>query len=314
MTAADCGHGGPRGMRCLFVDGHYYLYRSFHAIRGLRNSRGEPTNAIFGFAKALRKMLGDLRPGAAAVIWDAGIPERRSSLQPAYKSNRPPMPDDLRPQERWLMENVPLFGPASLSLEGVEADDLIASYARAAERAGHEVVIATNDKDLLQLVSPSVRVYSTAIAEAGGAGFVLLGPKEVEEKWGVPPGLIGEVLALTGDASDNIPGVPGVGEKTAVRLVRSHGRRLLEEIEKVEPPALREKLRAHREQIAGNREMVRLDADLPLPAPIESLAPRPRQSELLAALRACEFRSMLREVEREAAAAGAPTARQGELF
>lgn len=298
--------------RLLLVDGHYYLYRSFYAIPGLINSQGEPTNAIFGFAKALRKMLTELQPQGAAVVWDAGVPERRTALVPGYKQNRPPMPEALRPQEKWLMAHVPLFGPACVWVPGMEADDLIASYARQAARSGFEVVLATNDKDLLQLVSENVRIYAAG-QQAGEESFKLLGPQDIERKWGVPPELIGEVLALTGDASDNIPGVPGVGEKTAARLVRAHGRELLEELEAVKPASLREKLRAHETLIRANREMVRLDEDLPLPVPLESLAPRPRYPELLEALRRLEFRSMLQEVEKEAAQArGAP--RQGELW
>lgn len=295
-------------MRCLFVDGHYYLYRSFFAIRGLRNSKGEPTNAIFGFAKALRKMLADLRPDGAAVLWDAGVPVRRTSLQPEYKQNRPPMPDELRPQEAWLMRNVSLFGPASVWVDGCEADDLMASYACAALRDGHEVILATNDKDLLPLVAKGALVYASAKEEPG---YALLGVKEVEKKWGVPPELIPEVLALTGDASDNIPGVPGIGEKTAARLVREHGRGLLEELDRVEPSALREKLLAHRQLIVANREMLRLDENLELPIPISKLKVEPEYPGLIEALRACEFRSMLREVEEEA---GRVVAGQGELF
>jgi DNA polymerase-1 len=186
-------------MRLLLVDGHYYLYRSFFAIRGLQNSRGEPTNAIFGFIKALRKMLADIRPDRAAVIWDCGLPARRVELQPAYKQNRSEMPDDLRPQEDWLQEKIPLLGTASLFVENTEADDLIASYAVAARREGAEVVIATNDKDILQLVDESTRIYSTAKADLGDGTFALLGPVEVASKWGVPAARIADVLALTGD-------------------------------------------------------------------------------------------------------------------
>ena len=158
-------------MRLLLVDGHYYLYRSFYAIRGLRNSRGEPTNAIYGYAKAIRKMLADLKPDLAAVIWDRGLPARRTTLQPEYKQNRTEMPGDLRPQEEWLQENIPLFGPASVSAENTEADDLIASYARAASAEGVEVIIATNDKDILQLTCDRIRIYSTAKTDTGADGF-----------------------------------------------------------------------------------------------------------------------------------------------
>ena len=301
-------------MRLLLVDGHYYLYRSFYAIRGLRNSRGEPTNAIYGYAKAIRKMLADLRPDRAAVIWDCGLPARRTTLQPEYKQNRTSMPDDLRPQEDWLQKNIPLFGPASLSVQDTEADDLIASYALAAARDGAEVVIATNDKDILQLTSPSIRIYSTAKTDVGPGGYVLLGEPEVQKKWGVPPTRIADVLALTGDASDNIPGVPGIGDKTAVSLVNEHGpvESLLSNPDAIANPRIREKILSSKEQILANREMVRLDEDLPLPSPWESFTIRTDYPALIAALRDCEFKGLLAEVEAEAGKAGAGA--QQELF
>ena len=301
-------------MRLLLVDGHYYLYRSFYAIRGLRNSRGEPTNAIYGYAKAIRKMFADLKPDLAAVIWDSGLPERRTTLQPEYKQNRTEMPDDLRPQERWLRENIPLFGPASVSAENTEADDLIASYARAASAEGVEVVIATNDKDILQLACEAIRIYSTAKSDTGAEGFCLLGAPEVRAKWGVHPSQIADVLALTGDSSDNIPGVPGIGDKTAVALITAHGsiENLLADPAAILNPKLREKIIASSGLIAANREMVRLDEDLPLPSAWADFQIRPNSPELIRALRECEFKGLLQEVESEAAKIGSPG--QQELF
>lgn len=306
-------------MRLLLVDGHYYLYRSFFAIRGLRNSHGEPTNAIFGFLKALRKMLADIRPDRAAVIWDCGLPARRVELQPAYKQNRSEMPDDLRPQEDWLQEKISLLGTASLFVQNTEADDLIASYAVAARREGAEVVIATNDKDILQLVDESTRIYSTAKADLAEGTFALLGPAEVAAKWGVPAARIADVLALTGDSSDNIPGVPGIGEKTAAGLINEFGpvSEILENPARISNPKVREKIETHRQTVMSNREMVRLDDDLELPVPWRDLEIRPRWDELLSALRECEFRSLVAELEKEAALAGfgpPPPPKQGELF
>jgi len=306
-------------MRLLLVDGHYYLYRSFFAIRGLKNSRGEPTNAIYGFIKALRKMLVDVQPDRAAVIWDCGLPARRTELQPAYKQNRSEMPDDLRPQEDWLQKNTPLLGVACLEMQNTEADDLIASYAVQARCDGAEVVIATNDKDILQLVGEGISIYSTVKNDIQEGGFALLGNEAVRSKWGVDPARIGDVLALTGDSSDNIPGVPGIGEKTAAALVNEHGSlaAILEKPAAIANPKLREKLAAHRDLIVANREMVRLDDHLALPEPWQSLEIHPRYPELIAAMRDCEFKTLLKEIEAEA---GIPTARseaagvQGELF
>jgi DNA polymerase-1 len=301
-------------MRLLLVDGHYYLYRSFFAIRGLRNSRGEPTNAIYGFVKALRKMLADVKPDRAAVVWDAGLPARRVELQPAYKQNRSEMPDDLRPQEEWLQKNISLLGTQSVELPDTEADDLIASYAIAARNAGAEVVIATNDKDILQLVDDNIHIYSTNKTDIKEGGFVLLGAAEVAEKWGVPAARIADVLALTGDSSDNIPGVPGIGGKTAVQLVTAHGsvQAMLENPSLIENLRLREKIITGRDIITANREMVRLDDDLPLPVPWESLEISPMYAELIAALRDCEFKSLVSEIEAESGKS--KPALQGELF
>ena len=301
-------------MRLLLVDGHYYLYRSFYAIRGLRNSRGEPTNAIYGYAKAIRKMMADLKPDLAAVIWDSGLPARRTTLQPEYKQNRTEMPDDLRPQEEWLQENIPLFGPASVSAENTEADDLIASYARAASAEGVEVIIATNDKDILQLTCDTIRIYSTAKTDAGTEGFCLLGVPEVRAKWGVLPSQIADVLALTGDSSDNIRGVPGIGDKTAVALITEHGsvENLLADPAAISNPKLRGKIIASRETIIANREMVRLDEDLPLPHAWSTFQVRPKSQELIRALRECEFQALLQEVQSEVAKREAPG--QQELF
>jgi DNA polymerase-1 len=302
-------------MRLLLVDGHYYLYRSFYAIRGLKNSRGEPTNAIYGFIKAIRKMLADVKPDRAAVIWDCGLPARRVELQPAYKQNRTSMPDDLCPQEDWLQEKITLLGVASLYVQNTEADDLIASYARAAHRDGADVVIATNDKDILQTVSSSIHIYSTLKTDIKEGSFALLGPDEVRGKWGVNASQIADVLTLTGDASDNIPGVPGIGDKTAVSLINQHDsiEKILANPAIIENPRLREKITTNRELILANREMVRLDDDLTLPEPWESLEIRPQYPELVAALRDCDFKTLVKDIESEMPRSVVAPA-QGELF
>ena len=291
----------PGAPRLLLVDGHYYLYRSFFAIRGLTNSRGEPTNAIYGFVKALRRMISDVKPDYAAVIWDAGLPERRTQLQPDYKQHRDEMPDDLEVQQEPIQQIVPLVGAASLFLENTEADDLIASYVIEALHMGMECVIATNDKDILQLVRPGVSIYSTAKADVGegNGGFKLLGMEDVRAKWGVDPAHIADVLALTGDSADNIPGVPGVGVKTAAKWINQYGSlEILLSSSELEPK-IAQKIEASRELIQQNLQMVALDLDLPLPLPIAGMKLAPRYGELIDALRACEFRALTAEVERE---------------
>ena len=303
-------------MRLLLVDGHYYAYRSFFAIRDLTNSRGEPTNAVFGFVKALRKMLSEVKPDVAAVVWDAGLPARRMELLPSYKQQRDATPDDLAKQFPVIEEAVAALGLHNVSLEGHEADDLIASYAVAARKEEAQVFIATNDKDIWALVGDGVAIYSTNKTDLKDPkdGFALLGPAEVEAKWGVPPHQIPDVLALTGDAVDNIPGVVGVGPKTAAKLVREHGSTslLAENPAVITNEKLRAKVAAAAERLRDNLELVRLEHDLPLPVAPGELGIKPDLSAVVALAKRCEFRSLIAEYEKltQTGNSGA----QGELF
>jgi 5'-3' exonuclease len=302
-------------MKLLLIDGHYYVYRSFFAIQGLSNSRGEPTNAIFGFTKTVRLMMKHLQPELGAIFWDEGLPKKRVELQPAYKETRKEMPLPMIPQLDFIRNTItPLLGFANISLPDTEADDLMGCYAIGACKQNVEVVLATNDKDLYQLVGPCVKVYSTAKADLASTkdAFALLGEEEVTKKWDVPPGLIGDVLAIAGDTVDNIPGV-GIGRKVAASLVREHGGldALLANPDVVKSVKTREKLRSGREQILQNRKMVQLDCDLELPFAIEELRIRPKYEPLIEALEKCEFKSLLQEVREEAARR--KTSAQGEL-
>jgi 5'-3' exonuclease len=304
------------GVKLLLIDGHYYVYRSFFAIQDLSNSRGEPTNAIFGFTKTLRLMLKHLQPELGAVFWDEGLPQKRMKLQPAYKETRKEMPRPMVPQLDFIQgELTKLLGFKNISLPNTEADDLMGCYTLAACKRKIDVVLATNDKDLYQLVGPCVKVYTTAKADllSPKDAFALLGEPEVTAKWGVPPNLIGDVLALSGDSVDNIPGA-GIGRKTAATLLREHGglESLLANVDRVKNARNREKLIAGRDQIQQNRKMVELDCNTQLPVPIDDLQIKPDYPALIAALEKCEFKSLLQEVRDEASNAG--IARQTELL
>ena len=296
-------------MKLLLIDGHYYVYRSFFAIPNLSNSKGEPTNAIFGFTKTLRLMVKHLQTELGAVFWDEGMPERRVKLQPAYKETRKEMPKPMVPQLQFIQETLTrLLGFRNISLPNTEADDLMGCYAVAAcKRPQMEVVLATNDKDLYQLVGPCVKVYTTAKVDLASPkdAFALLGEDQVVAKWEVPPSLIGDVLALAGDSVDNIPGV-GLGRKTAAALIREFGglESLLANIHRVKSARTREKLINSRDQILENRKMVDLDCDLELPVPIDELRIEPDYPNLVRALEQCEFKSLLQEVRDEAARLG----------
>jgi DNA polymerase-1 len=303
-------------MKLLLIDGHYYVYRSFFAIPNLSNSRGEPTNAIFGFTKTVRLMVKHLQPDLGAVVWDEGVPQKRVELQPAYKETRKEMPKPMIPQLEFIQKLTPLLGFRNISLPDTEADDLMGCYTiTACERPGMEVVLATNDKDLYQLVGPCVKVYTTAKTDLASPkdAFALLSEEQVTAKWEVPPKLIGDVLALTGDSVDNIPGA-GLGRKTAAALIREFGglQPLLANLEKVKSLRTREKLANAREQILQNRKMVELDCRMELPVPIDELQIKPDYATLIAALEKCEFKSLLQEVREEAGRAVAHT--QTELL
>ncbi len=295
-------------MKLLLIDGHYYVYRSFFAIPNLSNSKGEPTNAIFGFTKTLRLMVKHLQPELGAVFWDEGMPERRVKLQPAYKETRKEMPKPMVPQLDFIQKLTPLLGFRNISIPNTEADDLMGCYAIAAcKRPQMEVVLATNDKDLYQLVGPCVKVYTTAKADLASPkdAFALLSEDRVTAKWEVQPNLIGDVLALAGDSVDNIPGV-GLGRKTAAALIREFGGldSLLANIDKVKSARTREKLMNSRDQILENREMVDLDCHLELPVPIDELQIRPDYPNLIRVLEQCEFKSLLQEIRDEAGRVG----------
>jgi DNA polymerase-1 len=306
-------------VKLLLVDGFYYAYRSFYAIPPLTNPQGQPTGAIYGFLKSLRRMLKDLRPDRAAVVWDEGLPERRTQLQPAYKANREEMPEALSAQIEPMRELIGFLGFQNVSLPGTEADDLMASYALAAERLGWETTLATADKDLFQIVRSSIQVYasqngSQKTSGSQGAAFGLLGESYVAQKWGVTPTQLGDVLSLVGDSADNIPGVPGVGPKGAAGLISQFGSvdGLYADLKAVKSEKLREKLFLSREQVFQNREMVRLDTHLELPVALEQLRVEPKYEALLEALDRCALKSLRAEIALEAPRL--PALRQEELF
>ncbi len=200
----------------ILVDGSSYLYRAYHAFPPLTNSAGEPTGAMYGVLNMLRSLILQYQPTHAAVVFDAKGKTFRDELFEDYKSHRPPMPDDLRAQIEPLHEMVRAMGLPLMAVSGVEADDVIGTLAREAEKMGRPVLISTGDKDMAQLVTPGITLINTMTN-------TILGPEEVATKYGVPPDLIIDFLALMGDSSDNIPGVPGVGEKTAQGLLQGLG-------------------------------------------------------------------------------------------
>lgn len=272
--------------RLLLIDGSYYVYRSFFAMSHLCSPRGEPSGAIYGFFKAVEKMLRHVQPTHAAVVWD-GYPKRRHALQPGYKAHREGRCEDMIAQWNVIHTLVLMMGLKAVCDPDAESDDLMASYAAIgadANDTGYETILATADKDLLACVDKWTRVYSTSKEDKGEGEYALLGESEVITKWGVSPSKLGEVLALMGDGSDNIKGVRGIGEKTAADMIRTYGnaRELIAKLEAGEIPKLSAKLKLilpAKELIIQNLEMVRLEIDLPLPLPLESLTVGERTAE-----------------------------------
>ena len=276
----------------LLVDGSSYLYRAFHALPDLRNAKGEPTGAIRGVLSMLRRLESDYKAEFRACIFDAKGKTFRDDWYPDYKSHRPPMPDDLRAQIEPLHEAVQAEGWPLLSIEGVEADDVIGTLTRQALERGWEVVISTGDKDLTQLVRPGVKWVNTMNEE-------VLDVAGVEAKFGVPPERIVDYLALVGDTVDNVPGVEKCGPKTAVKWLAQFGNldALIANADKV-GGKVGENLRKHLEFLPLGRKLVTVVTDLELPVRLEDL---PAREDDKAALRALyerfEFRSWLKDLD-----------------
>jgi DNA polymerase-1 len=287
MTSENKAETGP----LVLVDGSSYLYRAFHAMPALSTSTGEKTGAIYGITNMLRRLLADYDPQYIAVVFDAKGKTFRNELYPEYKANRPPMPEDLRPQVPLVHDIVRAMGIEVLSVEGVEADDVIGTLATRAAAEGRETVISSGDKDLAQLVNEHVRMIDTmkdAVYDRDG----------VEEKFGVPPERMIDYLTLVGDTSDNIPGVPGVGPKTAVKWLQQYGSLdgVIEHAAEIKGK-IGDSLRDSLGQLELSRELVRIRCDLDLPVAPADLARDGHDDQVLRDLFArLEFRTWLAEL------------------
>lgn len=293
------------GERIFLIDGTALIYRSHFAFMRapLTTSSGQNVSAVFGVAQTLLAVLRGEEARFAAVALDTAAPTFRHERYEAYKAQRPPMPEDLALQLPLVRELIDALGLVILQREGVEADDLIASLAVEAASQGHEAVIVSADKDFNQLVGPGVVQYVPA---RGKESPVWLGPAEVAERWGVSAPQVLDVLALAGDAVDNIPGVRGIGEKTAVELIRRFGDldSLYASLDAVERASIREKLAAHRDEAFLSRDLIRLRRDLLPGAAIESFRVPPIGSRpgLLELLQRLEFRRLIEGLDLRPAA------------
>jgi DNA polymerase-1 len=291
----------------LLVDGSSYLYRAFHALSraGLRSRSGEPTGAIFGVVNMLRRLRRDTPADYLACVFDAKGKTFREDIYPEYKANRPPMPEELAAQIAPLKEIVAALGWPILEIEGVEADDVIGTLAREAERENVRVVIASGDKDLAQLVGPSVTIVN---ADPRTGEREVLDEAGVEKKFGVPPRRIVELLALVGDSVDNVPGVEKVGPKTAAKWLAQYGS--LEELARRADEiggVAGENLRRALPWLPKARELLTIRCDLELPVSVRDLEPRPPDRAKLAELfERYDFNTWLRELQSEAGQPAGP--------
>lgn len=275
----------------ILVDGSSYLYRAFYALPPLTNSQGLPTGAIYGVINMLRRLLKDYDPDHIAVVFDAKGKTFRDDLFKAYKATRPPMPDDLKAQIEPLKESVVAMGLPLLVIDGVEADDVIATLATQADAAGMQTLISTGDKDIAQVVNENITLINTM-------SNTILDPEGVKEKFGIPPHLIVDYLALVGDKSDNIPGVPNVGPKTAVKWLTKYGDidGIINHKEEI-TGKVGENLRSHLDELALSRQLATVKLDVALDYHPKGLTrSEPDNNKLKELFTTLEFRRLLTEV------------------
>ena len=286
--------------RLFLIDGYSNIFRAFYAIRNLSSSRGEPTNAVYGFITMLRKLLREEKPDLVGVALDVGKTFRSEKYED-YKANRRPMPEDLASQLPWIRKVLEAYRIPTLELAGYEADDVLGSLSCRAAEAGYEVVLVSADKDLMQLVEPRVSLYHTGRNK-------LYGPDDVTEDFGVPPEKVADVLALMGDSIDNIPGVPGIGEKGAKALIQEYGSldELLARAGELTRKAYREGLQTHQEQARLSKELSTIHTNLDVPFEPAALRLDPPDTEALRKLfTELEFFSLVEELGPADAMAGA---------
>ena len=284
----------------FLVDGSGFIFRAFHALPPMSRADGTPVNAVYGFCTMLMRLLEDTDADRIAVIFDTSRKTFRSEIYPEYKAHRPPPPDDLIPQFDLIREATRAFNLPSIELVGFEADDLIATYSRQAVEAGAKVTVVSSDKDLMQLVSDKISMLDPVKLQ-------LQSFEAVEAKFGVTPDKVVDVQSLAGDSTDNVPGVPGIGVKTAALLINEYGdlETLLSRAEEIKQKKRRENLIEFAELARISKQLVRLDQNVPVPEPLDSFTVKqPDANTLLGFLEAQSFRSLTAKVESNLAADG----------
>jgi DNA polymerase-1 len=279
------------------IDGSAYIYRAFFALPPLSNSRGIQTNAVYGFTTMLMKILRERQPDYVAVVFDEKGPTQRHEEYKAYKAQRPEMPQGMQTQIPYIHRVVEALGLPIVRRAGYEADDLIGTLSQQAEAQGLDVVIVTSDKDMFQLLTPAVRIYDPVKDK-------WFGEADCQERFGVEPGRVVEIMALMGDSIDNIPGVKGIGEKTAMKLIAQFGtiEQLLQRLEEVTPPRIRTLLAEQADNVRLSRQLATIHRDCPIEFdPVRFRVAPPPTEPLVALLRELEFPTLLRGIQPTAA-------------
>ena len=287
---AETGRGGAEPV--YLVDGSGYIFRAFYGLPPMTNPDGVPVNAVFGFSKMLAKLLSDSGTSRFAVIFDSSRVSFRNDIYPEYKANRSDPPEELVPQFDLIRDATRAFNVPCIELPGFEADDLIATFARMAREEGHEVVIVSSDKDLMQLVGDGVSMLDPA-------KNLTIGREEVVERFGVGPESVIDVQALAGDSTDNVPGVPGIGVKTAAELIRTYGDldTLLQRAGEIKQPKRRQNLIENADMARVSRDLVTLRIDAPVEQAVDDLIAVPPDADTLGGfLRGHGFKSMLAQI------------------
>jgi len=298
MTAED------RKNELFLIDGSGFIFRAYHALPPLNRPDGTPVNAVLGFTNMLVKLISEMHVPNIAVVFDAKRKNFRNDIYAEYKANRSETPEDLIPQFPLIREATEAFSIPGIELEGYEADDLIATYARLAREKGWPVTIVSSDKDLMQLVSEGVRMMDPMKNK-------FMGEADVIEKFGVTPDKVVDVQALAGDSVDNVPGVPGIGIKTAAQLITEYGDldTLLARAHEIKQPKRREALVDNADKARISRQLVALDAHVAPPIPVEDLKiTHPDREKLFAFLREQGFRSTLTRMEKQFGSSDTPAA------
>lgn len=276
----------------VIIDGSSLLYRAFYAIPHLTDAQGHPTNAVYGFLNMLLKLYGELDPQYVAVAFDKGKHTFRNDLFDGYKATRKPAPDDLRPQFALIREVLACLGICVLEQEGYEGDDIIGTLARRTAADGYAVDVVTGDRDALQLVTDDVTVYLT---KQGITNMLAVTPAVMESEYGYTPAQVIDMKALMGDTADNIPGVPGVGEKTALKLISQFGsvHGVYKHLDEVKGKKLQEKLADNKDKAVLSKDLATIRCDVPLDYTMDMFQPQPRQEDVAQLFRSLGFRNLL---------------------